>query len=108
SSIRTHPSLAHPSHILFLSTALSNLLKGISSFFPVPTLSVNCKRINWTFSSLIFFIISSLVKPDLIIFLLDLLIRHVHCCIRYCHLLNSFNQCDLNMFVCQPALDKGR
>ncbi len=59
SSMRTNPSIEEPSNIILLSNTFSTCDTGTSTFLIVPIISVNIKRKNRTFSSLIIALISS-------------------------------------------------
>ena len=61
SSILTKPSIDEPSNMHLLSSAFSSWLAVIATFFNVPKISVNCKRINSISSSSTMRIISFLV-----------------------------------------------
>src|SRR6266540_4554688 len=50
SSMRTKPSIEEPSNMILPSSASSNCRSGISTFLIVPRMSVNCRRMNLTFS----------------------------------------------------------
>src|SRR5437868_11796177 len=50
SSMRTNPSIDDPSNMILPSSASSNCRSGISTFLIVPRMSVNCRRMNLTFS----------------------------------------------------------
>src|SRR5205823_6352012 len=50
SSIRTKPSMDDPSNMILPSSASSNWRSGISTFLIAPRISVNCRRMNLTFS----------------------------------------------------------
>src|SRR6266545_234063 len=50
SSIRTKPSIDEPSNMILPASASSNWRSGISTFLIVPRMSVNCRRMNFTFS----------------------------------------------------------
>src|SRR5690349_7171790 len=50
SSIRTNPSIEEPSNMMRPSSASSNCLSGTSTFLIAPRMSVNCRRMNFTFS----------------------------------------------------------
>src|SRR5471032_1026485 len=50
SSMRTKPSIDDPSNMILPSSASSNCRSGISTFLIVPRMSVNCRRMNLTFS----------------------------------------------------------
>src|ERR1041385_4064434 len=50
SSMRTKPSIDDPSNMILPSSASSNWRSGISTFLIVPRMSVNCRRMNLTFS----------------------------------------------------------
>ena len=50
SSMRTNPSIDDPSNMILPSSASSNCRSGISTFLIAPRMSVNCRRMNLTFS----------------------------------------------------------
>ena len=49
SSIRTKPSIDEPSNMIWPSSAEANWRFGISTFLMTPRMSVNCRRMNFTF-----------------------------------------------------------
>src|SRR5947207_14417424 len=62
SSIRTKPSIDDPSNMILPSSASSNCRSGISTFLIVPRMSVNCRRMNLTFSRSVRSMICALVS----------------------------------------------
>src|SRR6476646_4264599 len=50
SSIRTNPSIDDPSNMILPSSASSNWRSGISTFLMMPRMSVNWRRMNFSFS----------------------------------------------------------
>src|SRR5687767_11154100 len=50
SSIRTNPSIDEPSNMMAPSSASPNWRSGTSTFLVAPRMSVNCRRMNFTFS----------------------------------------------------------